>query len=116
MKRGGHRGPRAKALLLLSALITATASAEPGAGSNAPPPEGSPAASAIVPPKLLTFVPAEFPPAEMTAGRGATVVLELSIDAGGRVVKVAVVGPATPAFDAAAVVAAGKLLFAPATA
>jgi TonB family protein len=114
MRRAGQRGRGQRVLLLLaaSALFTGAARAEP----DAPPPEGSPPSAAIVPPKLLTFVPAEFPPSEIAAGRGATVVLELSIDAGGRVVKIAVVGAATPAFDAAAVAAAGKLLFSPAMA
>jgi TonB family protein len=109
------RRPRAPALLLLPALLARAAYAQGGAATEAPQPQEPTSARAIVPPKLLTFVPAEFPPSEIASGRGATVVLQLSIDAGGRVVSVAVVGPATPAFDAAAVAAAGKLVFAPAT-
>jgi TonB family protein len=78
--------------------------------SSSPPP-----ARAIVPPRLVTFVAAAFPPSELASGRGATVVLQISIDASGRVVAVSVEGSATPAFDAAAVAAAEHFRFEPAT-
>ena len=45
----------------------------------------------IVPPKLVTFVQADFPPSEVARGKGATVVLQIAIDAAGRVAGVAVV-------------------------
>src|SRR5262249_43412181 len=117
MKRRRHGArSRATGLLLLSVLTASGARAQTGAAPDAPAPESPPAPGSILPPRLLTFAPAEFPPSEIAGGRGATVVLQISIDASGRVASVAVVGPATPAFDAAAVAAAGKLVFAPATA
>jgi TonB family protein len=72
-------------------------------------------AHVIVPPKLVTFVQADFPPSEVAKGQGATVTLQIAIDATGKVAGVAVVGSAGPAFDAAAVGAAGQFVFEPAT-
>ncbi len=69
----------------------------------------------IVPPKLTTFVEAEFPPSEVKAGKGATVLLQIAIDATGKVAAVAVVESAGPAFDLAAVAAAKQFVFTPAT-
>jgi TonB family protein len=69
----------------------------------------------IVPPKLTTFVEAEFPPSEIKAGKGAAVLLQIAIDATGKVASVAVVESAGPAFDQAAVAAAKQFVFTPAT-
>jgi TonB family protein len=88
-------------------MAQSEAEAPPAAGAASP-------TRTIVPPKLVTFVQAEFPPSELAAGRGASVVLQISIDASGRVVAVTVVASATPAFDAAAVAAAAQFRFEPA--
>jgi len=72
-------------------------------------------AHVIVPPKLTTFVQAEFPPSEIVAGKGATVVLSIAIDPTGKVVGVTVVESAGPAFDTAAVGAASQFVFEPAS-
>ena len=69
----------------------------------------------IVPPKLTTFVEAEFPPSEVKAGKGAAVLLQIAIDATGKVASVAVVESGGPAFDIAAVAAARQFVFTPAT-
>jgi TonB family protein len=102
--------------LLLSALtMSSTAMAQSAPEAAAPSAPGPPART-IVPPKLVTFVAATFPPGELAAGKGASVDLQISIDASGRVVAVTVVGSASPAFDAAAVAAAAHFRFEPATA
>jgi TonB family protein len=69
----------------------------------------------ILPPKLVTFVEAEFPPSEIAAGKGATVLLQIAIDANGKVAGVSVVETGGPAFDVAAVAAAKQFVFTPAT-
>jgi TonB family protein len=69
----------------------------------------------IVPPKLVTFVEAEFPPSEVASGKGAAVLLQIAIDATGKVAGVAVTESAGAAFDAAAVAAARQFVFTPAT-
>jgi TonB family protein len=69
----------------------------------------------IVPPKLVTFVDAEFPPSQVAAGKGAAVLLQIAIDATGKVAAVSVVESAGPDFDAAAVKAARQFVFTPAT-
>jgi len=111
-RRTAGISPGARTLLALALLTVggkARAQAEPDAAPTAAP------TRSIAPPRLLTFVQAEFPPSELAAGRTATVVLQLSVDAAGHVAAVTVVGSATPAFDAAAVAAATRFLFAPAT-
>jgi TonB family protein len=90
----------------------AAACAAPAAAQG---PSPATAARVIVPPKLVTFVQAEFPPSEVAAGKGATVVLQIAIDATGKVAAVNVVGSAGPAFDAAAKAAAARFVFEPAT-
>jgi TonB family protein len=101
-------------------VLSAACWAAPVLAQSEPPEAAVPAAApaqlrAIRPPRLVTFVEAEFPPSEIASGRGATVVLQIAIDGSGRVVSVTVVGSATPAFDAAAVAAAGQFVFEPAT-
>jgi TonB family protein len=83
--------------------------------AHAQAPAPAPAARVIVPPKLVTFMQAEFPPSEVASGKGATVVLQIAIDATGKVANVAVTGSAGPAFDAAARGAAQQFVFTPAT-
>ncbi len=66
------------------------------------------------PPKLVTFVEAEYPESEKSAGKTASVVLQIGIGANGLVTEVAVVESAGAAFDAAAVDAAKRFVFDPA--
>lgn len=68
----------------------------------------------IKPPKLTTFVPAEYPESEKARGRAASVVLRLTIDAEGNVQDASVVESAGPDFDAAAAGAAKRFRFEPA--
>jgi TonB family protein len=67
-------------------------------------------------PELITFVEAEYPPAELRAGVEGVVVLDLVINTQGTVDSVAVVDGVTPAMDAAAVAAARGFRFTPAVA
>jgi TonB family protein len=76
--------------------------------------EEQPAQRTIVPPKLVKFVEAEFPQSEAAAGKGATVVLQIAIDASGAVADVKVLESAGAAFDTAAVAAAKQFVFTPA--
>jgi TonB family protein len=71
-------------------------------------------ARTITPPKLVTFVDAEFPPSEKAAQRGAVVVLQIAIRETGEVAQVTVLESAGAAFDAAAKGAAEKFVFEPA--
>ena len=66
------------------------------------------------PPKLVTFVEAEYPESEKSAGKTAAVVLQIGIGPTGAVTDVAVIESAGPAFDAAAVDAAKRFVFEPA--
>jgi TonB family protein len=66
------------------------------------------------PPRLVHFVQAPYPESEKAAGRAASVVLELGINASGAVEKVVVKESAGTAFDAAAAQAAGQFVFEPA--
>jgi TonB family protein len=97
-------------LALAIPLSPVRASAQAGGGAAAPGPR------VIVAPKLVKFVEAEFPPSEVAAGKGATVVLQIGIDVTGKVASLAVTESAGPAFDAAAVAAVKQFEFEPATA
>src|SRR4051812_44311088 len=66
------------------------------------------------PPKLVKFVEAPYPEAEKTAGRTASVTLEIAVNASGTVDTVAVVASAGPAFDSAALEAVKQFVFDPA--
>jgi TonB family protein len=103
---------RGRCLGALAALVVLSPSLRAEA-QDAPAPAAP--AHTIVPPKLTTFVQAEFPPSEIASGKGATVVLSIAIDATGKVVGVTVVESAGPAFDAAAVAAVSQFVFEPAT-
>jgi TonB family protein len=102
--------PRRVCLCALG-VLAALSSARPAKADDAP----QAPQHVIVPPKLVTFVQAEFPPSEVAAGKGATVVLQIAIDAAGKVAGVAVLESAGPAFDAAAVGAARQFVFEAAT-
>lgn len=66
------------------------------------------------PPKLVTFVEAPYPESEKSAGKQASVVLQIAISATGSVDQVQVVQSAGAAFDAAAVQAVRSFVFEPA--
>jgi TonB family protein len=106
---------RPRRLLLCALGAAAIVPFAASAGAQGQPAPAAPQRT-IVPPKLVTFAQAEFPPSEVEAGRGATVVLQIAIDAAGKVAAVAVLESAGPAFDNAAVAAAKQFVFEPATA
>jgi len=66
------------------------------------------------PPKLVKFVPAEYPKDKHDAGITGSVLLSIEIDGEGHVGAVEVVGSAAPDFDAAAVAAVKQFVFEPA--
>lgn len=112
----------ASALLALFLAAPARAQAptggdtQPGATRIGETPNAAPNARTIKPPRLVTFVEAEYPEPEKSEGKEATVVLQLGISAEGTVVAVVVQESAGPAFDAAAVAAARRFVFEPAEA
>jgi TonB family protein len=99
-----------KAALLLAAIASTSAL------SRTVHAQGTPAAASKLtkPPKLVTFVEAEYPPSERAAGKAATVTLRITIGADGRPSEVVVEKSAGAAFDAAAVAAARGFVFEPA--
>jgi len=96
------------AALLLLALSAPSLAAAQGQERAEP-------ASALVPPVLVEFVEAPYPDSEMESEMDAAVVLQLSISATGEVVEVEVLESAGEAFDEAAVEAARRFVFEPAT-
>lgn len=94
------------AVVLASATVVASAAAQPAK----PPAKGV----LTKPPVLVTFVEATFPPEEKAAGKTATVVLRLAIDATGKVTDATVETSGGASFDAAAVAAGRQFLFEPA--
>ena len=103
-----------RAIAALAALALATGEAEATAQPAQPAPPADAPVHTIVPPRLVKFVEAEFPPSEAKAGRGATVVLQIAITATGSVADVSVQESAGPAFDAPALAAARQFVFEPA--
>jgi TonB family protein len=73
-----------------------------------------PAANALMPPKLVTFVDATYPAAAKAALLQAQVDLEITIDAAGKVTDARVARPVGNGFDEAAIEAARRFVFAPA--
>jgi len=102
-----------RALSAAAALALATTTAARAYAQAQPAAEGAPQRT-IVPPKLVHFVEAEFPPSEAAAGKGATVLLQIAISATGAVADVKVLETAGAAFDTAAVAAAKQFVFEPA--
>ena len=70
-----------RAVAALVAVALAPIAAEVSAQPAQPPAAADAPAHTIVPPKLVKFVEAEFPPSEAKAGKGATVVLQIAITA-----------------------------------
>ena len=88
--------------------------AGPDAGSDADAGSDSGADSGVVPPKLIKFAEATYPPKAYEDDLEATVELGLTIGMDGRVTEVQVLAPAGNGFDEAAVAAAQQFEFAPA--
>jgi TonB family protein len=102
-------------LLALGLLSTTTALAQFERAPDPLPEEPSPARAAVVPPKLVKFESAVYPPEAEKAGLTADVVLRLTIDEQGNVAAAEVTEPAGNGFDEAARVAALKFKFEPAS-
>lgn len=81
-----------------------------GSAHAQPPPQGQ----LTRPPRLITFVEAEYPAAQREAGVSASVLLSIEIGAEGQVEQVGVVESGGADFDAAAVAAARRFVFEPA--
>lgn len=103
---------RARSILAVATALVLATSGVPAFAQDAPPADAP--KRTIVPPKLVKFVEAEFPPSEQAAGKGATVVLQIAISATGAVADVKVAESAGAAFDAAALAAARQFVFEPA--
>ncbi|MDJ0765781.1 MAG: TonB-dependent receptor [Myxococcota bacterium] len=105
--------------LLLSLLICAidglAQTATPQLPDSPAAPEAAPLADALVPPKLISYVEAAYPPEALQEGLEAAVTAELDIDETGRVVGVTITEPAGYGFDAAAETAMFQFVFEPAT-
>jgi len=74
-----------------------------------------PSAGSLVPPKLEKYVEPVYPKEKLAKGEKATVVLELVVDANGKVTDAKITESAGTDFDDAAIVAAKQLVFQPAT-
>lgn len=107
---------------LLASMAPSVARAQEGgvpggaSGAKVVPAEGeAPKPSVPVPPKIKKKVEPTYPPEKLEKGEKATVKLALSIDATGKVVDAKVLESGGAEFDAAALEAAAKLEFEPAT-
>lgn len=93
--------------------------AVPSGGSGAvikkPEDEPAPKKSPVIPPKLVTFKEAAYPPEALKEGLPGDVVLKLTIDATGKVTAAEVAEGAGHGFDEAAQAAALEFVFEPAT-
>src|SRR3569623_202278 len=117
-RRGGSRSPamnfklRIAIRLALGVALAVTAIARAAHGET----PSAPAAAALTPPKLVTFVDAVYPAAAKAADAGeiVNVDLELTIDATGAVTEVHVATPVGDGFDEAALAAARRFVIEPA--
>jgi len=101
--------------LAMTATVSAMVLGHPAYGQDAAaPPTATSAASALTPPKLVTFVDATYPAAAKAAHLEARVELELTVAATGKITEARVVEPVGNGFDQAAVEAARKFVFQPA--
>ncbi|MFI5300135.1 MAG: TonB-dependent receptor domain-containing protein, partial [Polyangiales bacterium] len=110
--RTGHVVGALLASVFSASLASSVAHADP---IRPTAPAEKPTAPVLVAPKVKTRVEPAYPPEKLKAGERATVVVELKIDATGAVVGAKVVTTAGPEFDQAALDAAPKLTFEPAT-
>ena len=97
-------------LACLALVLAAAVAASPARADDPPPAKGV----LTKPPVLVTFVAAAYPPAEKAAGTTASVVLQVDLDADGKVTAATVTQSAGPAFDAAATAAVLQFVFSPA--
>ena len=98
-------------------MLPPATSANPSAPDAGAPAPSAPGVPELTPPKLRRDVQPRYPEAAQREGLAAVVVLEIDIDAQGRVESARVVEPATPAgygFDESALEAARLLQFEPA--
>src|SRR3569623_2665662 len=117
-RRGGSGSPamnfklRIAIRLALGVALAVPAIARAAHGET----PSAPAAAALTPPKLVTFVDAVYPAAAKAADAGeiVNVDLELTIDATGAVTEVHVATPVGDGFDEAALAAARRVVFEPA--
>ncbi len=106
------------ALATSLAFAAAPALAQPGGPVTRPvePPKDEPKKPAgLLPPVLKDFVDAPYPEEAKKAGKEGNVVLQLDIDADGNVTAAVVLSPAGHGFDEAAVAAAKRFKFTPAS-
>lgn len=105
-----------RSLRWAAAATIATSAALLVSGASAQPtdPASAPVRAEVTPPQLEQFVSAPYPKQAQDKGIEGAVVLQLDIDATGRVTEVAVHTPAGHGFDEAAVEAAKQFRFAPA--
>jgi TonB family protein len=91
--------------------------AEPDSDDAPSPAHRQPPApkAVLVAPQLQTYAEPAYPPSKLAAGERARVVLTLTVDATGHVANAVVADSAGPEFDAAALEAAPRLVFSPAT-
>ncbi len=118
------RSPAPVASAFASCLVLATslAHAQDGtgvptgaAGAQAVPADPPPKPGVPVPPKIKTKVEPVYPPEKLAAGETATVKLELTLDAAGKVTNAKILESGGAEFDASALDAARKLEFEPAS-
>lgn len=122
-RRSGRRSGRRVASTLAIGLLLASSVAHAQDGSGVPSgaagaqvvqEEPPPKPGVPVPPKIKTKVEPVYPPEKLAAGEKATVKLELTIDATGKVTNAKVIESGGAEFDAASLDAARKLEFEPA--
>lgn len=106
--------------LVVAAAIPRVVHAQDGvpsgaAGAKVVPGDPGTKPSAPIPPKVKTKVEPTYPPEKLAKGEKSAVKLMLSIDVAGKVVDAKVTESGGPEFDAAALEAAAKLQFEPAT-
>ncbi len=104
----------ARAALVASFGAYTSLAASPARAQQPPPGDAPTPPTGVEAPVLQNFVEAPYPPEAEKAGLEGDVVLQLDIDASGRVTKASVIDPAGHGFDEAAAQAAQKFVFQPA--
>ncbi|HEY8923114.1 MAG TPA: TonB family protein, partial [Polyangia bacterium] len=105
---------RFRAALRIGIALTATVLGHTAHAQEAAPPAAPAASNALTPPKLVTFIDADYPAAARAARLQGEVELEMTIDAAGKVSDARAVTSVGDGFDDAAVAAARKFVFEPA--
>ncbi|MCP4674120.1 MAG: TonB-dependent receptor [Deltaproteobacteria bacterium] len=94
--------------------VTLLALVSPSVLAQEDAPQESPSEGALVPPKLLQYVEAEYPEEAFAEGLEAEVLAQLDVDEDGNVVEVKIIEPAGHGFDEAAAAAMVQFKFEPA--